>query len=365
MAKYVQFLIARGAFNQQEIISEKSFSRMETPTTTLGAKAGALAGYGLHNYVTGYKDAGVAFRGHDGDVSGGHCKLSYIPELQAGYVLMVNQDNMQALDKIPKLIRAFLLKDVHKSKPKEIPLPEKFQQLSGYYIAIDARSEFSRFPTEVLGVMHFTVKNNRLHREPLLGGWDEPSSDFATDENTLMNLWTGLPTIAIVQDPQAGEAVEVTDGLTGSLFKKVSAARAFGLLGWVGFTLFLSLTSVIFAIIWSVRLARGKISKGASISIRLWPLATTLILLLGLFAPNIFHPSLESMGTVSVTNVVIFFCSSAFPLLAIYSLFNSVRYRNAEVNRTMYWYSVMLSVLHAGLAACLAYYGLLAIRMWA
>jgi CubicO group peptidase (beta-lactamase class C family) len=365
MAKYLQFLIARGTFNQQAIISEASFTRMETPTTTPGAQVGALAGYGLHNYVTGYEDAGVAFHGHDGDVFGGHCRLSYIPELQMGYVLMVNQDNMQALDKIPKLIRAFLLKDTHKAKPKEIPLPEKFQKLSGYYIAIDARSEISRLPTEVFGVMRFKVNDNHLQREPLLGGWDKPSNDYATNENTLTNSWSGLPTIAIVQDPQAGEVVEVTDGLTGSLFKRVSALRVFGVLGWIGLALSLGLTSLIFAIVWGVRLARGKIAKGVSISIRLWPLITTAILFLGLFAPNIFQPSLGAMGEVSLTNVVIFFCSTAFPVLAVYSLINAYKHRRANVNTFMYWHSVAVSLLHCGLALCLAYYGLFAIRLWA
>lgn len=365
MARYLQFLIARGTVNQHTLISESSFARMETPTTTPGAKAGAIAGYGLHNYVTGFEEAGVAFRGHDGDVIGGHCRLSYIPELQMGYVLMVNQDNMVALDKIPKLIRAFLLKDVHKTKLAEIPLPEQFQQLSGYYMTIDARSNISRFPTEVFGIMRFNVDGNHLHREPLLGGWEKPSNDFAIDEHTLINNWTGLPTIAIVQDPLAGEAVEVTDGLTGSLFKKVSPIRVFGLLGWIGLAMLLSLTCVIFALVWGVRLVLGKIPRGATISIRVWPLISSLVLFLGLFAPNIFQPSLESMGTVSAVNLVIFFCSTAFPLLAVYSLINVYRLRQASVNSMAYWHSVAVAVLQCGLALCLAYYGLIAVRMWA
>lgn len=364
MANYLQFLIARGIFNQQSLISEASFTRMETPTTTLGAKMGAIAGYGLHNWATGHKELGIAIRGHDGDMSGGHSRLGYIPQLQTGYVLMVNQDNFQALDKLQKLIRSYLLKDAKKVKLIEIPLPEKFKQLSGYYVAINPRTDITRIATEVFGVMKFTVKNNNLHREPLLGGWDKPSTDFATTENLLTNIQTGLPTIAIVKDTLAGEAVEVTDSLNGSLFKKVSAVRVFGLLSWIGLTLCLSITSIIFAIVWGVRYARGNIASGESISIRIWPLITTLVLLLALCTPIIFRPSLESMGNVSAPSLIIFFCSTAFPLLALYSLINAYRHKHAEVNAVMYWHSVTVAILHSGLALCLMYYGLFAIRMW-
>ncbi|RYZ94078.1 MAG: class C beta-lactamase-related serine hydrolase, partial [Moraxellaceae bacterium] len=365
MANYLHFLIARGSFSQQRILSEASITRMETPTTSLGAQAGALAGYGLHNYVDGYEEANIAFHGHDGDVSGGHCKLRYIPELQTGYVLLINQDNVEAINKVTKLIRGFLLKDVHKAALKEIPLPEKFKQLSGYYIAIDPRSDISRVASDVFGVMKFTVSDNRLHREPLLGGWEKPSNDFAIDENTMANSWTGLPTIAIVNDPLAGQAVEVTDGLAGSLFQKVSAVRVFGILGWLALTAFLTLTSVGFALVWLVQRARGKIAQGAAISIRVWPLATSVLLIFAVFTPNIFQASIEDTSRISAVTLATFLCSLLFPASAAFSLMNCFRHRHARVNQVMYWYSLILSVLHSGIAFGLAYYGLIGIRMWA
>lgn len=371
MANYLQFLIGRGSFNQQSLISENSFTRMETPTTTLGAQAGTRSGYGLHNYVTGYEEKRIAFRGHDGDVLGGHCRLSYVPELGVGYVLLVNEDNLVALDKIPKLIRAFLTKDVNKSTATNTPLPEQLRALEGYYVSIAPRAKFARITTEIFGVMHITSSDNRLHRMPLLGGWEKPSNDYAISENLLSNDWHGLPNLAVVNDPLAGSALEVSDAIGGdALLKKVSAVRVFGLLGWIGLTLGLSVVCVLFALIWLVRLARGKIAKGATISIRLWPLITTLVFFLALFAPNIFRPGIDEMGAVSLTNVIIFICTCAYPLLALYSAINVYRLRGAlnkgvTINRAVYWYSALLSGLHCGFAACLGYYGLLALRMWA
>lgn len=369
MANYLQFLIGRGSFNQQSLISENSFTRMETPTTTLGAQAGTTAGYGLHNSVSGYEAKKIAFRGHDGDLAGGHCRLSYIPELGVGYVLLFNEDNMVALDKIPKLIRAFLTKNINKPAATIPPLPEKLHALEGYYISIAPRSDFAHIFTQIFGVVHITSSDNQLHRMPLLGGWDKPSDDYAVSDNTLANDWSGLVTLALVNDPLAGSALEVSDAMGGdALLQKVSAVRVFGLLGWIGLTVTLSIISVLFAFIWLVRLARGKIAKGATISIRLWPLLATLVLFLTLFAPNIFQPGIEDIGQVSLINIIIFICTSVYPLLALYSLLNVYRLRgglhNKEINQVVYWYSTVLSVLHCSLALCLGYSGLLALRMW-
>ena len=365
MAQYLQFLIGRGSFNSQSLISEASFTRMETPTTTLGAQAGTTAGYGLHNYVNGFESTKTAFRGHDGDVVGGHCRLSYVPELGVGYVLLINEDNLVALDKIPKLIRTFLTKDIKKPATVIRPLPEQLQGLDGYYLSISPRSDMGRINAELFGVIHITSSDNKLHRMPLLGGWEKPTNDYAASDTTLANDWTGLVTMARVNDPLAGDVLEVSDAIAGDFtLKKVSAIRVFCTLGWIGLTAILSLASIVFAIVWSIRLARGKIKKGAAISVRIWPLVTSLVLFLALFAPNIFQPSIEAMGQVSLPNIIIFICTSLYPLLALYSAFNSYRLRNVIMNRTLYWYSLVLGVLHCGVALCLGYYGLLAIRMW-
>ncbi len=371
MARYLQFLVGRGNIDQQQLLSEASFTRMETPASTLGAQAGTTAGYGLHNYVRGYEAKKIAIRGHDGDLMGGHCRLGYIPELGVGYVLMINETNFAALDKIPNLIRAFLTKDIHKPATPIPPLPDRLRALEGYYISLAPRSELSRIQAEIFGVIRVTSSNNQLHRMPLFGGWEKPSNDYAVSDTTLANDWSGLPTLAVVNDPLAGSALEVSDAMGGdALLKKVSPLRVFGLLGWLGLTIVLSLASVVFALIWLARLARRKIAKGAAISIRLWPLLTSLVLFFALIVPSLLQPGIEKMGQVSAVTLIVFICTSVYPLLAFFSLFNCYRLRRArfttrEINRMVYGYSLVLAVLHCGLALGLGYYGLLALRMWA
>ncbi len=362
MAKYLQFLLARGEYNQQRLLSEQSFTRMETPTSTLGAKAGTQSGYGLYNYVTGFKRAAVAFRGHDGDLPGSHCRLSYVPELNIGYVFMINQDHNPAINKIQELIRSYLLKDVIKKEASAIELPEKFKQLPGYYIPISPRSDFIKLMSELTGAMKITLGDNRLHRLPVLGGWPAPSNDYAVSQDLLVSDHTGLPAIAVVDDPLVGEVVEVSSDYMASSLKRVSPLRIFGLLGLMVCTLVLSICSILFALIWLVRWIRGKIS-GAAVSIRLWPLITSITPVIGL-AVFLISASPETMGVVSLTTLTVFVCTSLYPLFAIYALFNIYRLRKAQVNSLMFWHSALLSICHMSLAIIFASYGMLMMRLW-
>lgn len=360
MAKFLRFLIARGEYNQQRLLSEKIFTRMETPTTTLGAIAGTKAGYGLSNFVTGFKSAGIAFRGHDGSLPGGQCRLGYIPELKIGYIISVNQDNYQAIERIQDLIRAYLVKGVVKAAPTAIELPEKFKQLPGYYIPINPRFEPFKLILELTGAMRITVSDNRLHRMPLWGFWHAPSDDYAINENLLVSNYTGLPNIATVNDPLAGQVVEVSDGPS---LKRVSAFWLFGILGLIGLTLALSVTSLLFALVWIVRLLRGKLSRGATISVHLWPLMTSLIPVIALSVAFLFA-TMKTMGTLSPVTLTIFLGSSIYPLLAMYSLINIYRHRHEKLNSPMYWHSALLGVCHTGMVILLAHYGMLMMRLW-
>src|SRR5690606_4707279 len=82
----------------------------------------------------------------------------------------------------------------------------------------------SRMFSDIQRVMKFSVSENYLHRQPLLGGWQ--SNDYTLSGEILIDPHLGLPAIAIVEDPLAGEVVQVS----GDLFKPISALRAYGVL---------------------------------------------------------------------------------------------------------------------------------------
>lgn len=363
MANFLQFLVARGEFNQLQLLSKTSFDRMETTKTTLGAQAGTKTGYGLHNYVTGHEDYGIAFHGHDGDVEGGHNRLGYVPSMQVGYSLMFNQDNIAAIDRIQKVMRSYIVKDVVKPQKTNLPLPPEFRDIGGYYIPVNPRYHTFRLLMELAGAKKIVVDGNVIHRSAVFGP-GEPSNDIAYDENTLTNSYTGLPNIALVNDPLLGKTLAVDDDMITSQLMKVSPFNLFGKIGLVILVGVLSVSSILFAMVWVLRLLLGKLKKGVTISLRLWPLLTTLVLMMALFTPQLLQPKMADLGSVSPASLCIYIFGLLYPFVGGYSLINLIRHREANVNRLMYWYSVVVTLAHLALACLFASYGFLGVKLW-
>jgi CubicO group peptidase (beta-lactamase class C family) len=361
MANFVQFLLARGAIQNQQLIPSAAMDRMEVSATTLGSASGLTAGYGLANYTNGYKDFHVAFRGHNGGVFGGLTELSYNNELEIGYVFMINAGNWLAFDKISKTIRAYLLKDNAVTKPQPIALPEKFKTLNGYYAPINHRQHMTRFMNRIFGVMNFHTEDTYLHREPLLGGWEAPSKDYAINDDYLIDQWTGLPSIALVNDPVEGNAVQVG----ADLFKAVSAVSVFSLLGLYFSLGIISLLSVLAIIFWGCRGLAKKIPADASVWIRIWPLLTSFLLLGNIVCLSMAGAFMQAAASVSPLSITVYLLSIAYPLFALASAIVLIKYKNQAISKWIYGYAIIYTGLHLLMAAHLTYYGIFALKLWA
>lgn len=361
MANLVQFLLLRGATPSVSLIPGTAIDRMEVSATTLGHAAGITAGYGLANYTTGYKDFEAAFHGHNGGLFGGLTELSYNKELETGYVFMINASNGLAFDKISKTIRAYLLRQHKPNHPKPIALPEKFKSLNGYYVMVNHRQQLTRTMNLVFGVMKFHTDATYLYRQPLLGGWESPSNDYAINDNYLIDRWTGLPTIALVDDPIAGKAVQVNT----DLFKPVSAFQVFGLLGLYGAITVISLISLLAILIWGSRRLVKRIAADASVWVRIWPLLASLAFFGLTISLSLIGLFIQAAGTVSLLSVTIFILSIAYPLFSIASAAALLKYRQQPIAKWIYWYALIYTGLHLLMAVHLAYYGIFALRTWA
>ncbi|WP_062067669.1 serine hydrolase domain-containing protein [Cellvibrio sp. OA-2007] len=361
MANFMQFLLQRGATQNQQLIPRAAFDRMEIPTTTLGSTAQLTGGYGLANYTSGYKDFNMAFHGHNGGVFGGLTELSYNQQLETGYVFMINAGNGQAFDKISKTIRAYLLKNHQINKPQPIVLPEKFKALNGYYVPINDRQQLTRFMNRVFGVMKFHTDDTYLYRQPLLGGWDAPSKDFAINDDYLIDQWTGLPSIALVNDPIAGNSVQAST----DLFKPVSAFSVFSLLGLYVSLGTISLLSLLAIIVWGCRRLAKKIPAEASVWIRIWPLLTSVVLLGSIMSLSMVGLFMQAAASVSLLSITVYLLSIAYPLCALASAFVLIKYRNQVISRWIYGYALIYTGLHLLMAAHLVYYGIFALKLWA
>ncbi|MBK8187416.1 MAG: beta-lactamase family protein [Cellvibrio sp.] len=363
MANFLQFLLMRGATSNQQLISTASIDRMEIPETTLANQLGVKAGYGLANYTSGYNDFNIAFRGHNGGVFGGLTELSYSNQLQSGYVVMINAGNGMALDKISKTIRGYLTQDYKVVKPEAIALPEKFKTLNGYYAPINYRNQMSLLMIATFGVMKFSTDDKTLYRSPVFGGWE--SKDYAVNENYLIDHWTGLPSIAIVNDPIEGNTVQVST----DLYKPVSALQVFLTFDLFIFLILTTIISFIAALFWAGRRIIKKTPADVSVGMRLWPLAAGLTFAIYMISISMAGVSLEAYGEISILSLVAFVLSIVYPLLTLWCAFRLIKYRYQSVEKSapkwIFYYSLFYTKLNVFMSVYLAYYGLFALRTWA
>jgi CubicO group peptidase (beta-lactamase class C family) len=358
MANFLYLLMSRGKYNEQQLIAEKSVDRMELPLSNLGANQGITSGYGLHNHTTGHEDYGIALHGHGGDLPGALTAMMYSPKLKGGYIIMTNSSN-GSIWQMTELVTSYLLKDAQKERQKKIELSKKFNAMPGLYLPINPRQEITRFRSEVFNIMKISVRDNLIHRSPLFGGWE--SSDYAIAENLAINPWTGLPSIAFVNDPLAGETLQID----GDLYKRVPSLLIYG-----GIFLFLILTALMianiaFAFFWIPRKLLGKISGTGTIQVRTWPLLAGISILVTFLIVGIFEPQIIKLGTVTFVSVAIFVSSLLYPLFTALSTFSIYKYRNEGINKLIYRNAVLLTSLHFLFVVYLTYYGIIGFRGWA
>lgn len=355
MAKMVQFFINRGRVDSLQLINEESLKRMETPTTTIGAKAGLEYGYGLSNYSTPHK--GFVYRTHSGRVNGGLAEFSYLPDYNVGYAFMINSGNGEAFGRISELVRDFQIKDLKNEKMiLNSPIDAKEVDISGYYIPINPRSQRFYFLERIINIKTLWQKEGSIFRKGLLGGNVEKY--LIENKTSFISPETGKISMVHVDDPLAGEVIQAGE----QVMQRVSSIQVFGQLTLLTLWLLGIISSIIFGIVWAIRYWTGKISGGSNIWIRLWPLIASLAfvvaLIIGSAAP------IEIMSKVSFMSVSLLIFTICFALTSVWSVFYIIKKRNTTMNRIIYWHSAILAGLHLIITFYLMGYGVIGIQTW-
>ncbi len=358
MAQLVHLFLLRGSAPNARILSEQSIDRMERPETTLGAAAGTLGGYGLANYVSGYRNFNIAFHGHNGGVMGGLSELFYVKERGEGYVLMINNGDGAALNQLSDLVRSFLLRDVHPTDPARSTLPEPFRQLDGYYLPINPRQENMLFLGDMVGAFRISHDDNFLHRSPLMGPW--VSSDRMASSQVLIDPWHGLPSIAIVDDPLAGATVQVGS----DLLKRVPAWQVFGRFVVFGLLVVMPLISFVALLVWCYRRYAKKTSQDRRLWLRLTPFLASCVLLALLITLAVAGIFLQQVGTVAPLSISILLLSLVYPALVLFGAVQLFRPQNTARLNLPYWFAAAFVLVHLLTAGYLGVYGVLGMRTW-
>lgn len=246
MAKMLNFFINRGRVNDSQIISETSLKRMETPSTSLGAKAGMESGYGLNNYSSTHKS--FIFRTHGGGVQGGNTSFSYLPKYNSGYVMMLNSGNISVYYKMNKLIRDYLTRNYSANDiTPDTTLTKKHAQISGYYLPINPRSQITYFIERIINAQHVWYKNDSIFRKSLIEG--QVYKYLPAKGCRYKRAESGLIDMVQAEDPLAGDVIHVN----WEVLKQVSPILVYGQFILSALWLIMMLSSIIWGFFWLIR----------------------------------------------------------------------------------------------------------------
>jgi len=109
MACLPQFLLRRGELDGKRMIAPLAVVRMETPSSSLAARAGLTYGCGLG--LDQEIDGQLVWYGHEVDGDGYLSHFSYQKDLGIGYFLTLNAFKRAALSDLKDAMRAYLAED--------------------------------------------------------------------------------------------------------------------------------------------------------------------------------------------------------------------------------------------------------------
>jgi len=355
MGKLLAFFLDRGMVDGHQLFAASTLERMENAQTTIGARAGQHGDVGMGELHMGYR--GYRFSGHTGDIDGASSQFWYQPELGIGFVAMINNGDQDALWKMRQVVLDSLIRDVEPAAATAA-LGTNWQGVDGLYVEVNPRMELMRMQLP-FGAVRFAYAPHYLLRSSVLASWSDKLAPAAG--GMAVEPFTGLPTIVRAIDPLAGDVVVVGD----TVYARTSPLRVYGPAGLGAALLLMSAASLLFALVWIPRRLLGRIGAGPAVSVRVWPLAATLLLAGAFFTLPVLQPSVRAIGSVSAVSLLVMALTAAYGAAALIGVVHVVHQRGAAMHRGAYWFAAVHAALHGCAALYLSWYGMLGLRLWA
>ena len=362
MALFIRFMLNRGSVDGEQIISEKLFSKIGKPESTLAARAGLESGCSF-GIGTRYRTR-AKWYGHGGAVPGFLAEYAYNLDDGIGYVVLQNSFDTSFYEDIFSEVKDYMDSQVEAiTPPPEVSLSEsQIKSFCGYYAPRNPRMRLSEFSEILSGGVRIFYKDDKFYRKFFMA---TPQPYIPVSGNLFRRLDDPEAT-AVFTENSDGKRVLTTQSFYYEKASKwkvvVNRILVFG-------ALIIMMSAIVYSLFWVpvylYKLLSRKKSRPKYIGMRVVPLFAVLSLVLGLVIFMVSGPSILEIGQKTPANVVLFISTLVFAGLSILSLYTALRSFLKPVKKLDRIYSFILSSACFGMTLYLTYWGVIGLRLWA
>ena len=360
MARYLRMMINRGTLDGVRLLDPETITRMETPTTTLAARAGLTYGYGLGNFTSILN--GHLFHGHNGGITGFASTSAYSPQLGVGFFVSINKPSSGIRD-IAALLGERLTAGFEKPRGAVAALSdEELQAMTGWYQNVTPRQQLAYVVTRFFEVSHVTLEGGQIFLAPL--GGEKTALVPVTATSFRFENEPVARVFRVVDDE--GDAI-LQQGSAGN-YARVGAAWPFFQLAAAATTLMLLLSALLFAPVWALVKVLGGM-QAIPLRTLLFPLLAALSIFVS-FALSfaLISDVVQDLGTLSGASLTIFIGSLVFAALtglSLHASFRSYPVRTGGVGRFVRLHGQLVSLACTVTLLYLWSHGWVGLRTWA
>ena len=360
MARYLRMMINRGTLDGVRLLAPETIGRMETPTTTLAARAGFTYGYGLGNFTSIVN--GHLFHGHNGGIAGFASTSAYSPELGVGFFVSINKPSSGIRD-IATLLGERLTDGFEKPQGAVAALAEdELRAMTGWYQSVTPRQQLSYVLSRFFAIQHVTLEAGKLFIAPLGGERRElvpvTATGFRYENEPVARVF------GVVDD----EGDPILQGGPAGNSRRVGGAWLLFQFAVAGTTLALLISALLFAPVWALVKVLGGM-QAIPLRTLLFPLLAALSIFVSfLLSFALLSDAVQDLGTMSGASLTIFIGSLAFAALtglSLHASFRSYPVKAGGVGRFVRLHGQLVSLACTVTLLYLWSHGWIGLRTWA
>lgn len=351
LAKLAQMLIGRGSLNGITVLTPESVDRLERPGSTLAVRSGLQPGYGLGNMALAGEKA--VFHGHDGGIDGFLSTYAYEPKHRAGYVIMINAPQGDAL-RAAETVTAYLQRDWPSPTAEfATPASAELEALTGIYQSVAPRQQMFAPLESLASWTPVKLVDGALN----ING----TARRAVTPRIFQRIDRVAPNVVFVDSPEGMLLLTATGAERRMPTYQIVVKAA-----WVACFLITLLICIVHGIVWLTGWARGKLNDRGGVTVRALPAlavfsiaGVAVLLMVGLAGAN----TLDLLGKPSLLAWSICLTTLVIPLFGFGALMVALS-ASAQTPRAVRALAWAASALALTASAFLWHYGWIGLKTW-